>query len=116
MIKCHGDLKIVVIIWKSTSDLMISDGTNVAVNKPAWQSSTAKLGFATNAVAINRSSDVKFARTAISDSPWWIVDLEAEFEITEILFKVENNGKIVSSSIFKRLSEEVKTNAMHWRI
>ena len=70
----------------------ISDGTDVATNKPAWQSSTTQEGFATNAVSDHRSSDVNFARTANTDTPWWIVDLEAEFEITELLLRLKASG------------------------
>ena len=70
----------------------ISEGTDVATNKPAWQSSTTQQGFATNAISDHRSSDVNFARTANTDSPWWIVDLEAEFEITELLVRLKTSG------------------------
>ena len=76
---------------------MISVGPNLAANKPAWQSSTTQQAFATNAVAEYwyRSSDVPFARTANTDSPWWIVDLEAEFEITELLVSLKTSGTAV---------------------
>ena len=76
---------------------MISDGPNLAANKPAWQSSITKQGFATNAVTGHRSSDVAFARTANTDSPWWIVDLEAEFEIRELFIQTDKDMDLTGS-------------------
>ena len=78
---------------------MISEGRNLAANKPAWQSSTTEQGFATNAVAEYRyrTSDVPFARTANTDSSWWIVDLEAEFEIRELFIQTGKGMDLTGS-------------------
>ena len=73
----------------------ISEGPNLAANKPAWQSSITQQGFATNPITEHESGDVNFARTLNSDSPWWIVDLEAEFEIGGLVIQT---GKIKSQT------------------
>ena len=67
----------------------------MAANKPAWQSSISQQGFATNAITEHQSGDVNFARTLKSNSPWWIVDLEAEFEIGGLVIQT---GKIKSQT------------------
>ena len=76
---------------------MISAGRNLAAKKPAWQSSTVQQAFATNALAEHQSSDVNFARTANSDSPWWIVDLEAEFDISELFIESGKSMDVTGS-------------------
>ena len=76
---------------------MFSEDPNLAANKPAWQSSTTQQGFATNAVAEHRSSDIVFALTAYTDSPWWIVDLEAEFDISELFIESGKSMDVTGS-------------------
>ena len=67
----------------------------MAANKPAWQSSTTHQGFATNAVAEHRSNNVGFSRTALSESPWWIVDLEAHYKIEKLIITTgQSNGEV----------------------
>ena len=83
---------------ESHHKFVVSEGTNVATSKPAWQSSTTQQGFATNAVTGYQSSGVNFARTTITDSPWWIVDLEVEYEIKALGITSGHTNNFLRSS------------------
>ena len=67
---------------------VFSKGKNIALKKPAKQSSTAYDGDAKRAVDGNTSgvySKNSVTHTSGSDKPWWEVDLTANSEIDEIL-------------------------------
>ena len=71
-----------------TGILLFLDCTNVTLNRPAWQSSVACQGFAGRAVDGNRSADtgaLSCSATLTQSSPWWIVDLQSEYEIFYIV-------------------------------
>ena len=55
--------------------------------------------FATNAVAERQSSDVNFAGTSNSDYPWWTVDLEAEFDISELIIETGKSMDVTGSQM-----------------
>jgi hypothetical protein len=62
---------------------------NVALNKPATQSSTAYGGEASRAVDGNTSTpwnSQTLTHTSTQSNPWWSVNLEETYSITEVLF------------------------------
>ena len=57
----------------------------MALNKPVYQSTVARQGFAVDG---NRSADtgaLSCIETLTQSSPWWIVDLQSEYEIFYIV-------------------------------
>ena len=78
-----------------TGILPFLDCTNVALNKPAWQSSVVRQGFVGYAVDGNRSADtgaLSCIETLTQSSPWWIVDLQSEYDIFYIVITMSDNG------------------------
>ena len=69
----------------------------MALNKPAWQSSVVRQGFASHAVDGNRSADngaLSRSATLTQSSPWWIVDLQSEYEIFRMVITLGEGGNI----------------------
>ena len=76
-----------------------SDGTNVALNKPAWQSSINRQGVASHAVDGNRSADTGVLSCSVmvnQNSPWWIVNLESEYDIYRIVITLRERGNTLN--------------------
>ena len=75
---------------------------NLAMGKPAWQSSTKAQRFATQAVDGNRDGDFhdrSCSLTDVDEVPWWVVDLQAEAEIGYVaITNRADEGKIYSVS------------------
>ena len=74
----------------------------MALNKPAWQSSVVRQGFAGHAVDGNRSTDtgaLSCSATLTQSSPWWIVDLQSEYEIFRIVITLGEGGSITNNSL-----------------
>ena len=74
----------------------------MALNKPTWQSSITRQGFAAHAVDGNRSADtgaLSCITTLSPGSPWWIVDLQSQYEIFYILITLAEHGNFVN--VFK---------------
>ena len=68
----------------------------MALYKPAWQSSISHQGFARHAVDGNRSVDtgvISCSVTVTQNSPWWIVDLQLEYEIVRVVVTQGEGGK-----------------------
>ena len=66
---------------------MFSDQKNLALRKPAWQSSVQHKGLAIYAVDGNREGnfhDQSCSLTDVDEVPWWVVDLQAEAEIGHV--------------------------------
>lgn len=77
-----------------------SDGENVALKGKASQSSTDYEGEAKRAVDGNTDGDYfkssSVTHTAVSDNPWWELDLGAEEELSEIVVWNRNDGGTAS--------------------
>jgi len=74
---------------------VFSNGKNIALKKPAKQSSTAYDGDAKRAVDGNTSGDYKkntVTHTDGKDKPWWEVDLKKSSKIDEILLFNRNES------------------------
>ena len=74
----------------------------MALNKPTWQGSIARQGFASHAVDGNRSADIgaiSCSATMTQSSPWWIVDLQSEYEIFYTVITLAEHGNF--AKVFK---------------
>ena len=75
---------------------------NLAVGKPAWQSSTLPQRSATQAVDGKRDGDFSepsCSLTDVDEVPWWAVDLQAEAEIGYVaITNGGDQGRIYSVS------------------
>ena len=72
----------------SECPICIVDPINIALNKPARQSSTEYGGTASRAVDGNRNSDYyneSCAGTLYNESPWLIVDLQSTYSVREVV-------------------------------
>ena len=85
-------------IFLSSGSILISELSNLALNKPASQSSTAANGVASLAVDGNHNSNYYYengscTHTACGSGPglWWMVDLERTAIVYEI--KITNRNK-----------------------
>ena len=71
----------------------VPDRENLALNKPALQSSVYKLGFAKKAVDGNMDTNYlhhSCSHTLRQRGAWWVVDLQSEYVIDEVV--ITNRG------------------------
>ena len=80
-------------------EIPITDYSSLSYHKPTWQSSFIE-GAAPGKADGNQSlhfRSASCARTALEASPWWIVDLQSEYEITHVVI-TNNEGTLVSAN------------------
>ena len=88
-------------------------GMNLALKKPAWQSSDFCGGVASRAVDGNRNPDINMAHcthTADNNPPWITVDLEEAYEITEVA--ITNRGDCCCK--FKHMLTSYLRSILDW--
>ena len=71
----------------------LSQYPNLALRKPAWQSSIQYKGLAIQAVDGNREGNFwkrSCGLTDVDEVPWWVVDLQAEYNIMRVA--ITNRG------------------------
>ena len=89
MVRIPGSSKILSLAEVRAYGTEVNNGTNIALNKPATQSSApyGSLGRATTVVDGNVSgvwSQQSVSHTYNESNPWWRVDLESTYEINKI--------------------------------
>ena len=86
----------------------------MALNKPAWQSSITHQSVACHAVDGNRSADtgaLSCSVTVTDNSPWWIVDLESQYNIYRVVITLGKHGNF---HLFSQIrSKQIKSK---WHI
>ena len=80
----------------------MSEYPNLAVQKPAWQSSDDNNRAAKRAVDGNRDGYFSRGRcslTEVEKVPWWVVDLQAEYKIIRVAItnSRQSSGNISSA-------------------
>ena len=74
----------------------IVDYSNLAQNKPAWQSSSASGGTADRAVDGKTDPDYSQGNTCTTTDndypPWWMVDLGEQYDVTQVVITNKNKN------------------------
>lgn len=77
--------------YTTSNCIAVSDAPyheNLALNKPTWQSSTGYGGLSARAIDGNTNGswgNASVSHTGLSAEPWWKVDLQGLFNITEVI-------------------------------
>ena len=90
-----------MIRFSQHGSVYILGSTNLALGKPAWQNSIWGGRDASKAVDGNTDRNAQHgscANTLRDSNPWWIVDLQSEYEIERIVItdRTDRSGNYVS--------------------
>jgi hypothetical protein len=104
---CPVSIALVLVIISALSPSAWSQ-TNLALRKPATQSSTYSAAYPAS-LCVDGNRDGEFCHTDSEPNPWWQVDLQGNFALSEIVVYNRAGYEARSNTITASLSSDGRT-------